>query len=94
MDLGLANSEIHGLPISIKTGENMDKMIDLLKKELFGHWVMESFLFPYRDGASLSSFLEETHVLEQEHLEEGTRVLARVSPRQRKEYGEFLYEAH
>lgn len=94
MDLGLGNSEMQGFPISIKTGENMEEMLSLLKRELFGHLVMKSFLFPYHAGSSLSAFLEEAHILEQKHLEEGTWVLARVNQRQLQSYGEYLDETH
>ena len=94
MDLGLGNSQVQGFPISVKTGENMEAMLSLLKKELFGHLTMKSFLFPYHAGSSLSSFLEEAHILEQNYLEEGTWVLARVNPRQLKQYGDYLHETH
>lgn len=94
MDLGLANSEIHGLPLSIKSGENMEEMLIQLKQHLFGHLVMKAFLFPYHDGSRLSAFLEEVHVLEQDYREQGTWVLARVSPRQEKEYESYVHEAH
>ena len=42
MDLGLGNSQVQGFPISVKTGENMEAMLSLLKKELFGHLTMKS----------------------------------------------------
>lgn len=81
---------IKGLPISIKTGENMDLLIDKIKEELFSRTHLCSFLFSYTHGAALSSFMEQTTPLETKYKEEGTWLLAKVGPRQLEEFREYL----
>lgn len=81
---------IKGLPISIKTGENMDLLIDKIKEELFSRTHLCSFLFSYTHGAALSSFMEQTTPLETKYKEEGTWLLAKVGPRQLEEFRDYL----
>lgn len=89
MDLAQSPS-IKGLPVSVKTGENMNLLIEKIKEDLFSRQHLCSFLFPYTAGSQLSVFLEQILPIETEYREEGTWLLARVNSRQSQEFRKYL----
>lgn len=91
LDLG-QNLMAQGISLSVKTGENMDLLIEQIKEKLFPRAHLVSFLFDYTQGSALSSFLEEIQPLEQEYREEGTWLLARIDDRKLDQYREYIDE--
>lgn len=88
-DLG-ESLTMKGLSISVKSGENMDLLVNKIKEELFSRHHLCSFLFSYTEGAALSAFLEQCTPLEKDYKEEGTWLLVKVSPRQLEEFRDYL----
>jgi len=65
--------------ISALTGENVDVLVEMIKKKIFGDRIDAKLLVPYDKGNALSYIFEKGIVKTVEHLEEGTRVDVNLS---------------
>jgi GTPase len=65
--------------ISALTGENVDVLVEMVKKKIFGDRINATLLVPYDKGSALSYIFEKGIVQTVEHLEEGTRVEVNLS---------------
>lgn len=83
-----------GLAVSLKTGENMDKLVNQIKEKLFPRDHRVSFLFPFHEGSKLSEFLEDIVPLSRDYTEEGTLLVAQVGESKLKKYKEFIHEVN
>ncbi len=92
MDLG-ESLIAQGLPVSVKTGENMDLLVERIKERLFKRRHRVDFLFTFSQGSKASEFLEEVSPLKTDYTEEGTLFEALVDDRLLGKYKEYIYEA-
>lgn len=76
--------------ISAKTGENVDDLVSMIKERIFKDYKLGKFLIPYTDGRTASYLCETYQVIEMEHREEGTFIVAEVSIADYNRYGEYL----
>ncbi len=67
------------LKISAKTGIGMEKLVDAIKGYVFKDHVKVEMLIPYADGNIVSYLNENSNIIEQEYVEEGTKMLVEVS---------------
>jgi GTPase len=65
--------------ISALTGQNVDVLVEMVKKKIFGDRIDAKLLVPYDKGSALSYIFEKGIVQNVEHLEEGTRVEVNLS---------------
>jgi len=65
--------------ISALTGENVDVLVEMVKKKIFGDRINAELMIPYDKGSALSYIFEKGIVEKVEHLEEGTRVEVNLS---------------
>jgi GTPase len=65
--------------ISALTGENVDILVELVKKKIFGDRIDAKLLVPYDKGSALSYIFEKGIVQTVEHLEDGTQVEVNLS---------------
>nr|AVA17749.1 GTPase binding protein HflX [uncultured bacterium]AVA17750.1 GTPase binding protein HflX [uncultured bacterium]AVA17751.1 GTPase binding protein HflX [uncultured bacterium] len=65
--------------ISALTGENVDVLVEMVKKKIFGDRIDAKLLVPYDKGSALSYIFEKGIVQTVEHLEEGTLVEVNLS---------------
>jgi GTPase len=68
------------IAVSARTGEGIDKLLDLIQDELPRPDVEVEVLVPYDRGDLVSKIHDRGEVLSSEHVAEGTRINARVSP--------------
>ena len=76
----LRRHEKHSIAVSARTGEGIGELRELIARELPKPDIEVEALVPYDRGDLLSKIHEEGEILESEHVEDGTRVRARVTP--------------
>ena len=89
----LQRQEKHCVTVSAKTGEGLQELLELLEREVPRHEKLVTVVLPYADAASgsLGSRIHaEGEVLSEEHLDEGTRLEARVKPALAAELESYL----
>jgi GTPase len=65
--------------ISALTGENVDRLVEMVKRRIFGDRIDARLLVPYDKGSALSYIFEKGIIQNVEHLEEGTLVEVNLS---------------
>lgn len=65
--------------VSALTGENIDALVGLIKRKIFGDRIDATLMIPYDQGGALSYIFEKGIVHQVEHLEEGTQVSVNLS---------------
>ena len=89
----LERREKHCVLVSAKTGAGLSELLQLLEDEVPRLEKLVCVVLPYADGASgalVSRIHSEGEVLTEEHLEEGTRLEARVGPALAAELTDYL----
>ena len=86
----LRRHEKHSIAVSARTGEGIAELRDLVARELPKPDIEVEALVPYNRGDLLSKIHEEGEILESEHVEDGTRVRARVTPSVESDLSEFV----
>jgi GTPase len=86
----LQRHEKHCVTVSAKTGEGLGELLDLLEREVPRHEELVTVVLPYAEGGLVSRIHSEGEVLSEEHLDEGTRLEARVKPGLAAELASYL----
>jgi GTP-binding protein HflX len=76
----LQRKEKHLVTVSAKTGEGLPELLQVLEDEVPRFDTVVDVVLPYADGNLVSRIHDEGEILSEEHLEEGTRLRARVRP--------------
>jgi GTPase len=76
----LRRKEKHVVFISALTGEGLPELLTVLEDEVPRPDTVVDVVLPYADGRLVSRIHDEGEILDEEHLEEGTRLKARVHP--------------
>src|SRR4051795_11890349 len=76
----LQRREKHRVLVSAKTGEGLPALLDLLEAEVPRLDTLVNVVLPYSAGSLVSRIHSEGEVLREEHLDDGTRLEARVGP--------------
>lgn len=76
--------------ISARHGENIDKLINMIKDKLFGDRIFSSLLLPYGRGDVYSDLHDRYDLTSVEYREEGIYVEAELSIRDHGKMSEFL----
>jgi len=82
--------EENSICISAKANINLDKLLELIAENLKLKAVEEYFLIPYSDSAAAARLHNVGTVLEQEYLEEGTKLKVRLAADQLGEFEKYL----
>jgi len=77
----LLRQEPHAVVVSARTGAGLDRLMEAIEADLPALLHDVDVMLPYRRGDLLARCHAEGEVLEIEHLDEGTRVRARVPDR-------------
>ncbi len=72
--------ERHAVAVSARTGAGIDELRRLIDAELPKPEIEVDVLVPYDRGDLISRLHDEAEILESEHVADGTRVRARVTP--------------
>ena len=86
----LRRHEKHSIAVSARTGEGIAELRELIARELPKPDIEVEALVPYDRGDLLSKIHEEGEILESEHVEDGTRVRARVTPSVEADLSDFV----
>ena len=86
----LRRREKHSIAVSARTGEGIDELRELIAGELPKPQIEVEALVPYHRGDLLSRLHEEGEILESEHVADGTRVRARVTPAVEADLSEYV----
>lgn len=73
----ITNSMEH-IFISAKTGENIDKLLDIIKSKIFKDSIKAIFVVPFDKGDVTSYIMNKGTVIKLEYLEEGTKIEAEL----------------
>ncbi len=76
----LRRHEKHCITVSARTGAGLDELRALIDHELPKPDIEVEVLVPYERGDLISRLHEEGEILESEHVAEGTRLRAKVTP--------------
>ncbi|MGL4336182.1 MAG: GTPase HflX [Turicibacter sp.] len=76
--------------ISAKKLENIDGLIEMVKKHIFNDYIKATFLIPYDRGSIVSYFNETANVLATSYENEGTQVTVECSHHDFDKYAEFI----
>jgi GTPase len=76
----LRRHEKHCITVSARTGAGLDELRALIDHELPKPDIEVDVLVPYERGDLISRLHEEGEILESEHVAEGTRLRAKVTP--------------
>jgi GTP-binding protein HflX len=82
--------EKHCVLVSAKTGAGLPELLQLLEDEVPHQETLVHVVLPYAEGSLVSRIHSEGEVLAEEHLEEGTRLQARVGPALAAELAHYL----
>jgi GTP-binding protein HflX len=86
----LQRKEKHCVLVSAKTGMGLQELLALLEDEVPHQEKLVHVVLPYAEGALVSRIHSEGEVLTEEHLEEGTRLEARVGAQLAAELADYL----
>ncbi len=70
----------HSIAVSARTGEGIPELLDLISRELPQPDIELEVLLPYDRGDLVSRLHDEADLISQEHVAQGTRVVAKVMP--------------
>ena len=76
----LRRHERHCITVSARTGAGLDELRDLIARELPKPDIEVDVLVPYDRGDLISRIHEEGEILASEHVADGTRLRAKVTP--------------
>jgi GTP-binding protein HflX len=76
--------------ISARTGEGIDKLLEVIGERLRALAVVTELVIPYSRGDVLAALHREGEVLVEVHAEEGTRVRARLGDSERSRFDEYV----
>jgi GTP-binding protein HflX len=86
----LQRQEKHSVQVSALTGAGLPDLLQLLEAEVPRPDTLVQVMLPYAEGSLVSRIHSEGEVLTEEHLEEGTRMEARVKPALAAELATYL----
>jgi GTP-binding protein HflX len=86
----IARREKHCVMVSALTGAGLPELIDILEQEVPRPETLIRVVLPYNAGRLVARIHEEGEILTEEHLEEGTRLEARVGPQLAAELADYL----
>ena len=86
----LQRREKHCVLVSAKTGAGLSDLLQILEDEVPHLDTLVEVVLPYGQGRLVARIHEEGEVLVEEHLEEGTRMHARVGPALAAELSSYL----
>jgi GTPase len=86
-ELGGANGAV---AISARTGEGVDKLLEVIGERLRALAVVTELVIPYSRGDVLAALHRDGEVLVEVHAEEGTRVRARLGDTERVRFHEYV----
>jgi GTP-binding protein HflX len=86
----LQRREKHVVAVSALTGEGLPELLEVLEQEVPRPNTLVEVLLPYAEGGLVSRIHAEGEVLAEEHLEDGTRISARVGPALAAELNAYL----
>jgi len=86
----LQRREKHCVLVSAKTGAGLQDLLQILEDEVPRPEKLVRVVLPYAAGSLVSRIHSEGEVLTEEHLEEGTRLEARVGPQLAAELADYL----
>ena len=75
--------------VSAKTGENMERLMDVIKGKIFGNMVVASLLIPYDKGNITSYLCENARVDSMDYKENGTLITGAFKPEDYSRYKGF-----
>lgn len=78
------------IKISATANDNIDQLIEMMKKELFRDYQVNTFKIPYENGKDIDYFKEHTQLLSFEKEEENILIQANVSLKVKNQYKHYL----
>ncbi|MDX6215906.1 MAG: GTPase [Frankiales bacterium] len=82
--------EKHSIAVSALTGAGLAELVALLEDEVPRPETLVRVVLPYAEGRLVARIHDEGEILTEEHLEEGTRLEARVGPQLAAELADYL----
>jgi GTP-binding protein HflX len=82
--------EKHSIAVSALTGAGLAELVALLEDEVPRPETLVRVVLPYAEGRLVARIHDEGEILAEEHLEEGTRLEARVGPQLAAELADYL----
>lgn len=78
------------IKISATANDNIDQLIEMMKKELFRDYQVNTFKIPYENGREIDYFKEHTQILSFDKEDENIVIQANVSLKVKNQYKHYL----
>lgn len=78
------------IKISATANDNIDQLIEMMKKELFRDYQVNTFKIPYENGRDIDYFKEHTQILSFDKEDENIVIQANVSLKVKNQYKHYL----
>ena len=78
------------LIVSMKNGYDIELILERIEHELFKDYEIVSLLIPFSEGELVSYFNENTNIIKQEYINEGTVITLELSPILKGRYQEYI----
>lgn len=75
--------------ISAKNLTDVERLADKMKKILYKGYIIESFIFPYDKGSSMSLFMKKCEVIEQKYMEIGVYLVVNCDEKEALRYKDY-----
>ena len=76
--------------VSLLEQEGIEKVLNIIEKELFKDYEEVVLLIPYTEGDIVSFFNENTHIIKQEYTNDGTLITLELSQMLKSKYKKYL----
>ena len=78
------------LIVSLLEPKDVEKVINLIDKELFKEFEEVNLLIPFKEGELVSYFNENNHIINQEYTNDGTLITLELSQIQKAKYTNYI----
>jgi GTP-binding protein HflX len=78
--------------VSLLTENGVDKVLTLIKENLFKEYEDVTLLIPYSEGELVSLLNENYNIISQEYENEGTKIIVELNQEQKMKYESYIIE--
>jgi len=90
LDRSIVPNHYPNVIVSLLTNDGIEKVLNLIKENLFNDYTEYTLLIPYTEGEIVSYINENFKIVSQEYENEGTRLVVELNQEQEIKYEEYI----
>jgi len=90
LDRSIVPNHYPNVIVSLLTNDGVEKVLNLIKENLFNDYTEYTLLIPYTEGEIVSYINENFKIVSQEYENEGTRLVVELNQEQEIKYEEYI----